>query len=97
MFDLVSVDVIRTDRKETNLMPHLKFTPETVDAMIDRKIRLDSKRPDLKIPAVFTVHLSWPNYQPPSPLWGKAIVDGPGIVFSLVFKACDWLDDKEVS
>uniref|UniRef100_A0A7S3Z4R8 PH domain-containing protein n=1 Tax=Lotharella globosa TaxID=91324 RepID=A0A7S3Z4R8_9EUKA len=97
MYDLVSIDTVKTDRKIAEFVKNITFTPETVDELHGRAERLAKNRPELNLPPILTVHLSWPNYQPPNPLWGKAVIDGPGIVFTLVFKACDWIDDAKVT
>jgi len=94
LFSLLSVDTIRTNSKIVEFTPYLKFKPEKVDKLIDLQARLKEKRPDLRIPPVFSVNLTWPTSAPPNPLWGKPIKDGPGIVFTLVFYAKDWWVDS---
>mmetsp|Transcript_21809 Transcript_21809/g.32476 ORF Transcript_21809/g.32476 Transcript_21809/m.32476 type:complete len:1249 (-) Transcript_21809:150-3896(-) len=93
LFDLVSVDILKTDRKVENFVPYLEFEPKTVDVLEARQIQIDKNRPDLKIPAIFSVQLTWPNYPPPNPLWGGG--EGAGILFVLVFKANEWIDDRK--
>jgi len=89
LYSLLYCDTFRTDRKVTDFTTYLKFEPKEVDELVLLQEKLEEKRPDLKLPPIFTITLTWPNFAPPNPLW-RAPVDGPGILFSLVFKAGDW-------
>jgi len=95
LYDLISLDIVKTERKVEEFIKYIDFSPATVDELHERSERLAKSRPDLKLPPVLVIHLSWPNFAPPNPLWGKANLDGPGIVFTLTFKACDWIDDSK--
>jgi len=95
LFSLLTAETLRTECKVMDMLPNLILPPETVDELVTRSSVLREKRPDLKIPPLFTVHLTWPNFPPPNPIWGNGNTDGKGVIFSIVFKLNDWIDDSD--
>eukprot|EP00047_Mylnosiga_fluctuans_P007037 m.250698 g.250698 ORF g.250698 m.250698 type:complete len:367 (+) comp16857_c0_seq1:142-1242(+) len=68
MYDQIGFDVYRSPNKQLHLAAHTQMP----------KLPPGQDTPVAGVPPIFIVNFMLPNYEPPNPLWGTPITDGPG-------------------